>query len=913
MIEKYYEDAPDQFKSAWLNENNPKGLIIKFVDYKRKVNPAQGDNPKTNGWYEHNDKAKKYTLTEDTSVVEDKLYFEQVSDNLALTYTDQTIENDSFKLKRSLQSGSNIDFMGCIASSLEFKVENDFKYIKDQKLYAELTVTEEETLWKIRVFTGIVEEVKRDKSRDIIRIVTAYDFLHRLLDNYDVTDWYVWQYGEGKSNPDINHSIYDLRNSFWDYITNSGTVVSPDGIEITKKNEGWDQVQYKALVNDSKLIPKTLDVTPIKYDEYVGGSLIGGPFRKVSDYIYEQVTPTGTENPHDEGWYEYRSVTYDYIITSDTSVGSKVYYKRIAKADYDGKGTLGTQYMIYNIPDGIDNWNVTDLVARNQVIQLGAIGTLFTYTYNGVTISDTTFRQYMDHCDTLYEQTGTDMSGIPASIKIPVETQDKVRETQIFAATVLQAFCQFNGVFGQCNGYGKFDYIKLDTTNATEIEEQYQIEVGTSDIQLPNITSVVIFDKTSEEYSDDTIHTEYGDVKNGKKGSALAYYPNDRTKVYGFDSNPYVIDDNFLMNSLNQSDAIDIAKNLYNNISDLTMRNSDITIKAMPWLNNGEAIYYYIPSELTLYPSEDLYPSPNLYPSGYQRILTLVMSQEISGTGLFKQKIECKADDLSGDIVSLNEVISDEVFSRKIGSERQYSLFKQTTDSIELRVQKTEREYSEIKQTSDEILLRVIDLDEQTSGITSEIRITKNEVAIHGQRISTLSNQLDIVSHDVSVQAERINVMASEVTFLTEHGVTFQDLSDPNSRTVINGSHITTGSIDGQYIAIGTISCNRIKMSEITIGSKTYTIKWSTESVIGFDYLDYGLEEISVVVLDTTNPINVTRNSQGLVTDVTLNTHSMDVVRFLPTGSTNVPKAYAINDIAASQFVYLGSEPETIT
>ena len=881
MIEKYYEDAPDQFKSAWLNENNPKGLIIKFVDYKRKVNPAQGDNPKTNGWYEHNDKAKNYILTEDTSVVEGKLYFEQVSDNLALTYTDRTIEDDSFKLKRSLQSGSDIDFMGCVASSLEFKVENDFKYIKDQKLYAELTVTEEETLWKIRVFTGIVEEVKRDKSRDMVRTVTAYDFLHRLLDNYDVTDWYVWIYGEktNSTDPDerIKHTMFDLRNTFWNFIANEGTEYSPDEepVEIHKKGTGWDQVQDASLVNDSLEIPKTLNVNPVDYDNEIVANRIGGSpnFEKgkpadiiadwdVSDlvarkqvidigvntgaefhYYWKVVTPVGNENPMVEGWYEY--VDGEYVLSQDSTViAGKTYY---SNSEYLGN-----------------------------------------------------YRAYMAECDKIFESTGNPLCGIQAHIdQIPKEDQEKVRETQITASTVLQAICQFNGVFGVVNGNGRFEYIKLDNSNPLDIEEEYQIEVGHSDLQMPKITGVVIFDKTSEEYSSDTIHTEYGDTKNGKKGSALAYYPNDRTKIEGDTANPFTIDDNFLMNSYNQRDARQMAANLYNNIVSLSMRNCDITIKAMPWLKVGQPISFYAPTENTLYPAEDLYPSESLYPRDYEKIVTLMLNIEISGTGLLKEKIECKVEGLKGDIVSLNEVISDEMFQRTIGNSRLYSVITQTADKIESKVVDLDKGISSrITQLADEIDLEI----NGEGGIRTLIQLNSEGILFLGERITNECVSYEVYADDkITLNAKLIEMEANEAVIKAEK-VSFVDLSK-GGRTVINGANIMTG----------TISCDRIKMSQITIGTRTYTIKWATESVIGFDYLNYGLEEISVVVLDATNPITVTRNGQGLVTDVTLNTHTMDVARFVPSGSTNVPKAYSINNIAASQFVYLGSEPEIIT
>ena len=68
----------------------------------------------------------------------------------------------------------------------------------------------------------------------------------------------------------------------------------------------------------------------------------------------------------------------------------------------------------------------------------------------------------MDDCDKKYENTGVKESGITATVYVPKEPQEKVRETQITAATVLQAICQFNGVFGIFNGEGRFEYISLN-------------------------------------------------------------------------------------------------------------------------------------------------------------------------------------------------------------------------------------------------------------------------------------------------------------------------------------------------------------------------------------------------------------------------------------------------------------------
>lgn len=773
MIERYYIDDPNQFKSAWLNENNPKGLIIDFPEFKKSVKPVGSENPSSLGWYEHDDKQHKYLLSKDTSVDSDKKYFQ----NGELTYTDDDIEDDSFNLKKSLQSGSDVDFIGCISTSMSFKVSNDFKYLIDQKITATLTVTElaeneiNNVVWKIKVFTGYVDEIKRDKSRDLVREVTCNDFLYRLLDNYDVTDWYVWIYGDSSiEETDINdrpkYSIFYLRNSFWNYIANTGTEYDPSGNPIEKRGEGWDQNTSSSLINDDIEIPKTLNVSPVDYDKYIceesqidnGSHNVGGPFER---------HPKDKESP------------------------------------------VGTQYDIY-VNGIISGWNVKDLVCRKQIIELGQVGTLWSYTdpISGQSIvDDIDYLKYRDCCDRYYESTiteenpdGNPYCGIQATIKIPREEQEKVRETQILAITVLQAFCQFNGVFGQVNGEGVFEYIKLDIQNPTEILEQYQLDIGYSDIAFPSITGVVIFDKTSEEYSEDSIHTEYGDVKNGKKGSALAYYPDDREKIEGPKAHVYAIDDNFLMNSFTQSDAMAMAKNLYDNISSLTMRNTSLDIVAMPWLTCGQAICYYAPTEETLYPSEDLFPSESLFPSDYQKITTLIMSYTISGTGLYKGKIECKVDNISSDITDLNEIISAEMFYRKIGDSKNFSEIEQTAERIRLQVTDAiNGTYSKIEQTANEIRLEV------KGESRSIIDMTEHQIQIISDRITNECVNFEVYASDkVSINSE-LTEINSTILNINASKVSITDLAT-GGKTEINGSNIRTGTISCARIGAGTIN-----------------------------------------------------------------------------------------------------------
>lgn len=885
MVTRTYKQDPEGFKRAWLDENTKKGIRIEFPEFKERVRPVGTENPKSLGWYEHKKKDKRYVLTEDMSVVEGKAYFKNAAN--PLVYTDEDISDDSFSLKKSIQSGNNADFIGCISSSVKFKVANDFFYLKDQKLTVTLNTLEKagsqsvtgplgsfrvgneynlskwniddqdcvyeinqlgmfgtmfkignasylyneylaqcqsentglpcilsipdsqsDTLWEMKAFTGLVDEVKLDKSRNLVRDITAYDYMHKLADDYDITDWYVWQYGDSNADnaqADIQtyssyqylpyegredvlyqtvndgqyykwiaqpylsdpnsppgyyqqttrnyrtRTIKQLRDSFWQFICNEGTVYDPTGQALKQKGEGFTQLRNQTLINDNILIGKTLNVSPVDFDQYISGSLVGGPF--------ERHPKTKSES---------------------------------------GEYIPGTQYDTYTVSGG---WNVSDLVARKQIIELGLVGTLF--SYNGK--QNTHYREYMDDCD-------NNSAGITATIKIPREEQDKLRETQITAATVLQCICQYNGVFGQFNADGEFEYISLDTLNPHEIEEEYQIEVGYSDTRMPSITGVVIFDKTSEEYAADNIQTEYGEVKNGKKGTALAYYPDDRTKIEGPDSHTYIIDDNFLFNAFDQVDAINVCKTIYNQITGITVRNANLTIKAMPWLRCGECIAYYAPTEDTLYPREDLAPSESLYPMDYEHIVSLIMSYEISGTGLFKGKIECNVEDVSSQIVNLNEVISAEMFYRKIGDNRTFSEFQQTANEIKLSVTDRERRLkSYIDLRADMIELEV----SGPGGAVSRIAILEDEIDIQSSRILMEAGRIDaIAAEQVNIQSQLISMQAEQVV-IKANRVTFEDLAGAG-RTTINGSNITTG----------TISCSRIGLGSISVGGQTYSVKW---------------------------------------------------------------------------------------
>ena len=142
---------------------------------------------------------------------------------------------------------------------------------------------------------------------------------------------------------------------------------------------------------------------------------------------------------------------------------------------------------------------------------------------------------------------------------------------------------------------------------------------------------------------------------------------------------------------------------------------------------------------------------------------------------------------------------------------------------------------------------------------------------------------MTIVTGRLDVQAQEISVMSDSVTFLTEHGVTFQDLSNPNSRTIINGGNIKTGEI----------SCSRLAMGATTIGTETYTLAWrkamfyDTQTLSVLSSLGYTIRTDNIT---TVLYFHFTKDATtGFISDITINSDPVgadDSITFI--GPNNV-------------------------
>ena len=135
--------------------------------------------------------------------------------NINLTLDEHHIVDKSFKLTEILENGSELEFKGCNASKLQFKVEDIIGDVRGQ--YVEAYVTADETE-ELPLFKGYVDVQSNQTHEDLVAEVTAYDIIG-VIRNQDVTAWFT-----GLNYP---ITVKNFRDSFFTHI-GIEQVVEPD-------------------------------------------------------------------------------------------------------------------------------------------------------------------------------------------------------------------------------------------------------------------------------------------------------------------------------------------------------------------------------------------------------------------------------------------------------------------------------------------------------------------------------------------------------------------------------------------------------------------------------------------------------------------------------------------------------------
>lgn len=112
--------------------------------------------------------------------------------DMDVTLGNSQIISESMQLKESVMEGSDIEFIGCIASEFRIQIRGKYEKLEDERI----VVTLKSGGKTIPLFHGTVEKAEMSDNRMTTEI-TAYDKLYQ-LSNVDIIDWYNETLNPGK-------------------------------------------------------------------------------------------------------------------------------------------------------------------------------------------------------------------------------------------------------------------------------------------------------------------------------------------------------------------------------------------------------------------------------------------------------------------------------------------------------------------------------------------------------------------------------------------------------------------------------------------------------------------------------------------------------------------------------------------
>lgn len=424
-------------------------------------------------------------------------------------------------------------------------------------------------------------------------------------------------------------------------------------------------------------------------------------------------------------------------------------------------------------------------------------------------------------------------------------TVSKTMETQsLSGGDVLINICEINGGFPIINRDNKFELrrithfsegtypaLTLYPSNST-----YPGEIHNADANVIDVNSYVPPCK-SENYMVQPITRVQIRTDDIDIGS-----------VVGIEGNDYVVENNFLLYGKNASELQTIATNLLNSIKDIVYRPFEVTTYGNPCYEIGDSIQIITP-----YGAVNSYINSR-YMSGGQRLDDNYhatgkeyRTDNVNGTNTQIEQIRGKTNTLERTV--------DQTVSRVSAIENDYvteSVLTQTANQIRLEVSSvnsdlqgykttvtsefavkegeiqarvTATEFSTYKGTvaseftvkESEIQARVTttDFNSYKGEVAAEFSVKEGEIQ---SKVSSSDYNGNTIASMINQTATTVQISASKINL--NGYVTVTDLSTSGS-TTINGSNITTGTINANLVTVSNLEVGR----NVTMGSGA-TISW---------------------------------------------------------------------------------------
>ena len=341
-----------------------------------------------------------------------------------------------------------------------------------------------------------------------------------------------------------------------------------------------------------------------------------------------------------------------------------------------------------------------------------------------------------------------------------------IEPTELSGKTVIEGICELNGCFGRIGRNGRFQFIFLKQN----VEGLYPSNtLYPKDDLFPKKVETIDVGKNTY------INCTYQDFKTKAIDKLqIRKEENDIGVVVGEGDNTYIIQDNFLVYGKNESDLRNIANRILRNISKISYRPFNANSIGNPCLEPGDVIRLV---------------------TRYEMVESYILRRKLKG-------IQALKDNYSAD--------GKEELSEKVNS------VSNTIVQLKGKTNELERTIDETKSTINDVETGLESKITQTaSNLSSEIEDTKNGLS------SRIEQTVKSITLNISNGEKTAGIV---ITFENEKGqkqevsgriemtgiVTFKNLSE-SGQTVINGSNITTGTINCNLLNGGVINGQSIK------------------------------------------------------------------------------------------------------
>ena len=274
-----------------------------------------------------------------------------------VTITNEIIESESFELKQSLCSNTQIQFGSCESGSVTFTIHENIPSTKGKTLKVYLIPDNDASkMLQIGVFKVAEDKLSADRTK---RTITAYDAMYDIL-NSDVAAWYLSEFPTASTTKTLATLRADFLTHFG--ITAESTTLANDGITISRTIEpetlsGADVI--KAICEINGVFGQITNEGKFRYVE-LSPDLDAGLFPSETLYPADDLYPEDVNHSVDVIHHaQYIDVTFeDYMSEAITRL-------TVRNDDKDAGVTVGTAGNTYVITGNflVYGYNATQLTS----------------------------------------------------------------------------------------------------------------------------------------------------------------------------------------------------------------------------------------------------------------------------------------------------------------------------------------------------------------------------------------------------------------------------------------------------------------------------------------------------------------------------------------------------------------------